>query len=147
MFLTSIYVLRPVTRVRPLIIEQPTNTKLFCGRAIPAGPVPGAGGLVSEDTVQPVAVLCADGRVGLGLVIAVVAPPRVVATVRHPPVFAREHQPVGAVVQLRLPPDTLPVPVAVGHVANHARLCLTWVFLVVPRPVLLLLLLLSMAGT
>lgn len=61
MFLTSCYVLRPVTSVRFLVVEKAADTELFRGRSVPAGPVTGAGCLVSENAVQPVAVLRALG--------------------------------------------------------------------------------------
>ena len=57
MFLAAGNVLRPVTGVSLLVVEQSTDTELLSGGPIPAGPVAGAGGLVAEYSVQPVAVL------------------------------------------------------------------------------------------
>lgn len=73
MLLTTVNVLRPVTRVGVLIVQKPSDAKLLRGGAVPAGPVPGAGGLVAKDTVQPVAVLRADWGIYLSLrVLAVI---------------------------------------------------------------------------
>ena len=63
MFLTSGYVLRPVAGVGFLVVEKSSDTELFRGGAVPAGPVPGARGLVPKDTVQPVAVFSTLGRI------------------------------------------------------------------------------------
>lgn len=67
---------------------------------------------------------------GLSLVLAVVGPPGVVATLGDSAVLACEHQAVGAVVELRLAVHALPVPVTVGRVRNHSRLDLARVLLV-----------------
>jgi len=75
---------------------------------------------------------------GLGLALAVVRPPRVVAALGHSPVLARVHQPVRTVVQLRLPVHALPVPVAVRRVRHHFVLGLARVVLYVGRLRLLL---------
>jgi hypothetical protein len=63
MLLASSDVLGPVAGVRLLVVEQPADAELLGGSAVPAGPVPGAGGLVAEDAVQVVAVLSLLGRV------------------------------------------------------------------------------------
>lgn len=63
MLLAAADVLRPVTGVGLLVIEQTADTELLSGRAVPAGPVAGAGRLVAEDAVQPVTVLRGDRRV------------------------------------------------------------------------------------
>lgn len=63
MFLTSGYVLRPVASVCFLVVEKAADTELFRGRSVPAGPVPRARRLVTEDSVQPVAVLRALRRI------------------------------------------------------------------------------------
>ena len=63
MFLAAGNVLRPVTGVSLLVVEQPTDTELLGGGAVPAGPVAGAGGLVAEYSVQPVTVLSALGGI------------------------------------------------------------------------------------
>ena len=61
--LASDHVLRPVAGVGVLVVEQPADAELLGGGAVPARPVPGAGGLVPEDAVQPVAVVSANRRV------------------------------------------------------------------------------------
>ena len=63
MLLTPGYVLWPVTCVCLLVVEQPSDAELLDGCPVPAGPVPGAGGLVPKYSVQPVTVLGALGRV------------------------------------------------------------------------------------
>ena len=63
MFLTSCYVLRPVTGVGFLVVEKTADTELFRGSSVPTGPIPGAGGLVPEDAVQPVAMFSTLGRI------------------------------------------------------------------------------------
>ena len=63
MFLTSRHVLGPVAGVSLLVVEQSPDAELLGGGAVPASPVAGAGRLVTEDTVQPVAVLRALGRI------------------------------------------------------------------------------------
>lgn len=121
MFLAAINILRPVAGVGVLIVEQTSNAELFRGGSIPAGPVPGAGSLVPEDAVQPVAVLCPDGRIDLNLrVLAVVGPPRVVTPLRHSSVLASEDQAVGAVVLDGLSIVTLPVFIAVLVISHYS---------------------------
>lgn len=63
MLLAAAHVLRPVTGVALLVVEQTADTELLGGRAVPAGPVAGAGRFVAVDSVQPVTVLRGDGRV------------------------------------------------------------------------------------
>lgn len=63
MLLAASDVLWPVAGVGVLTVEQTPDAELFGGSAVPAGPVAGAGGLVAEDAVEPVAVLRGDGRV------------------------------------------------------------------------------------
>ena len=63
MFLAASNVLRPVTGVGFLVVEQSSDTELFSGCPVPAGPVASAGGLVPEYSVQPVAVLRALGGI------------------------------------------------------------------------------------
>ena len=57
------HVLWPVAGVGLLVVEQAADTELFRSRPVPAGPVAGAGRLVTEDPVQPVTVLRALGRI------------------------------------------------------------------------------------
>merc|ERR1719384_1993948 len=71
MFLAASNILRPVAGVGLLVVEQSTNAELLGGRSVPAGPVASAGGLVAEDSVQPVTVLGALGGISSFSVIAV----------------------------------------------------------------------------
>lgn len=57
MFLTPCYILRPVTSVRFLVVEKAADTELFRGCSVPTGPVTGARRLMSENAIQPVAML------------------------------------------------------------------------------------------
>lgn len=61
--LASSYILRPVTCVCLFIVKESTNTELLGGGSIPASPVAGAGCLVTEDAIEPVTVISADGWV------------------------------------------------------------------------------------
>lgn len=63
MFLAVVDILRPIAGVSLLVVQQTADAKLFNRRTIPTGPEPCARSLVSEDSVQPVAVLCLDGVV------------------------------------------------------------------------------------
>jgi hypothetical protein len=63
MFLATSNILWPVTGVGLLVVQQATNTELFSGCSVPARPVPGAASLVAENSVQPVTVLGALGRI------------------------------------------------------------------------------------
>lgn len=56
--------------------------------------------------------------------------PRVVASISDAPVFSHPNQPVGAVVELPLPRQALPVSVAISGVSHHFGLGLTGVLLV-----------------
>lgn len=71
MFLAAGNILRPVTGVSLLVVEQSTNAELLRGGSVPAGPVAGAGGLVPEYSVQPVTVLRALGGISSFSLIAV----------------------------------------------------------------------------
>jgi len=71
MFLAASHVLRPVAGVGLLVVEQPADTELLRGGAVPAGPVASAGRLVAEYSVQPVAVLRALRGISSFSVIAV----------------------------------------------------------------------------
>lgn len=57
MFLAAVNVLGPVAGVGVLVVQQTADAQLLCGGTIPAGPVARTRCLVSEDTVQPVAML------------------------------------------------------------------------------------------
>lgn len=66
---------------------------------------------------------------GLGFAVTVVRSPRVIASLGDTTLLARVHQPIGAVVQLWLPVNAFPVPVAVRRVRCHLVLGLTRVLL------------------
>jgi len=104
------------------VVEKTADTKLLGSGTVPAGPVPSAGGLVAEDTVQSSAVISLDGRIGYLLAAAVVAPPRVVAALGDAPVLADEDEAVGAVVELGHVQHALPVAITVRGVPSHPRL-------------------------
>lgn len=129
MLLTSLDVFGPVAGPGSLVVEQATYAELFSGGAVPAGPVPGAGGLVPEDAVQPVAVLRRNRWVCLALTVAVVRPPWVIAALGDTTVFPGEHETVWTIEQLRAAVHAFPVTVAVLGIAHHPRLRLAWVFL------------------
>jgi len=57
-FLTPLHVVRPVTRVGILIVQQSSDTQLLRGRAVPTCPVARARRFMTKDPVQPVAVFC-----------------------------------------------------------------------------------------
>lgn len=57
-FLTSLDVVRPVTRVSILIVQQPADTQLLRGSAVPTRPVARTRRFVTKDAVQPVTVFC-----------------------------------------------------------------------------------------
>ena len=63
MFLASLDGLGPIASVFLFVVEQTTDTELFSGSRVPAGPVTDARRLVSEDTVLPVARSNTDGCV------------------------------------------------------------------------------------
>lgn len=62
--------------------------------------------------------------------ITVIGTPGIIAALRDTPMLAGEHQAIGAIVQLRLIVNTLPVAIAIGDVAHNASFNLTWVLLV-----------------
>jgi len=68
MFLAAGNILRPVAGVSLLVVEQAADAELLGGGSVPAGPVASAGGLVPENSVQPVTVLRALGGIGKILV-------------------------------------------------------------------------------
>lgn len=135
MFLAALDVLRPVTAVGILMVQQTPDAELFRSSAVPARPVAGAGRLVPEDAVQGTAVVGLDGGVGNLLVVkargplvarvrplAVGAPPGVVTPRGDAPIAPHEHQAVGAIIELRGLVHTLPVSVAVLCVPHHTGL-------------------------
>ncbi len=67
MLLTASNILRPVAGVSLLVIQEAADAELFCRGSIPASPVACARGLVSENPVQPVAMLGALWRIYHGL--------------------------------------------------------------------------------
>lgn len=129
MLLASLDVLGPVAGPGLLVVQQTADAELLGRGAVPAGPVPRAAGLVAEDPVEPVAVLRRDRRVGLGLAVAVIGAPRVIAALGHASVLAREDKAVRTVVELGPAVDALPVAIAVLRVADHPRLRLAGVLL------------------
>lgn len=133
MFLASLDVLGPVAGPRPLVVKQTTNAELLGGGTVPAGPVPRAAGLVSENTVEPVAVFGRYRRVRLSLAVAVVCPPGVVAALGNTSMLAREDQTVRAVEKLGSSVHALPVAVAELNVADHPRLRLAGVLLLLTQ--------------
>ena len=54
MFLASFDGLGPIASVLLFVVEETTDTELFDGCAVPAGPVTDAARFVSENTVLPV---------------------------------------------------------------------------------------------
>jgi len=94
MFLTSLDILGPVAGPGPLVVKQTAYAELFSSGAIPAGPVPGARGLVSEDAVQPIAVFGRDRWIRLAFTIAVVRPPWIIAALGNTAMFAGKHETV-----------------------------------------------------
>lgn len=63
MFLTAVYVFRPVAGVSVLVVEKAAYAQLLRGGPVPAGPVPGARGLVPKNAIQPITVLPSDWSV------------------------------------------------------------------------------------
>ena len=57
-FLTPFHVVRPVTRMGILVVQQSADTQLLRGRAVPTRPITRARRFVTKDAVQPVAVFC-----------------------------------------------------------------------------------------
>lgn len=71
MFLASGNVLRPITGMCLLVVEEAADTELLGSGTVPARPVPGARRLVTEDAVQPVTVLSALRRISFRSSVAV----------------------------------------------------------------------------
>lgn len=63
MFLATLDRLGPIARVSLLVVQESTDAQLFGRRSVPTGPVTGARGLVTEYSVQPVAVFAGDWAV------------------------------------------------------------------------------------
>jgi len=129
MLLTSIDVLGPVAGSSSFVVEQTAYTELLGGGAIPASPVPGAGSLVAEDSVQPVTMLGRNRRICLVFSITVVRTPRIIAALGDTAVLAGEHETVRTIEQLRTTVYAFPIAIAVLDVAHHPRLCLARVLL------------------
>jgi len=134
MFLTSLDVLGPVAGPGPLVVKQTAYAELFSGGAVPAGPVPGARGLVSEDAVQPVAVFGRNRWIRLAFTVAVVRSPRIIAALGNTAMFAGKHETVRAVKQLRAAVHAFPIAVAILGIAHYSRLRLAWIFLLLLLP-------------
>lgn len=119
MLLTSLDVLGPIAGPGPFVVQQAAYAELLGGGAVPAGPVPGAGSLMAEDPVQPVAVLGRDRRIRLAFAVTIVRTPRIIAALGDTAVFAGEHETVRTVEQLRATIHALPVAIAVLDIAHH----------------------------
>lgn len=120
MLLTSLDVFRPVAGSGSLVVKQTAYAELLGGGAVPASPVPGAGGLVTEDPVQPVAVLGRNRRVRLAFTITIVRSPRIIAALGDAAVLAGEHKTVRAIEQLRAAVHAFPVAIAVLDITHHS---------------------------
>lgn len=129
MLLTSLDVFGPVARPGSLVVKQTAYAELLGSGAVPAGPVPGTGGLVAEDTVQPVAVLGRDRRISLAFTVTVVRPPGIIASFGDTAMLASEHETVRTIEQLWPTAHTFPIAIAILDVAHHPRLGLTWILL------------------
>jgi len=119
MFLTASHVLRPVAGVGLLVVEQSSDTELLGGGPVPAGPVASAGGLVTEDPVEPVAVLRALGGISSFSLIAVDIVGIVAGSKEAEGSSSVVHQSVRTGLDEALVPETFVVEVAltlVGHV-------------------------------
>lgn len=62
--------------------------------------------------------------------IAVIRTPRIITSLRHTTILPRKHQPIGTIVQLRLPIDTLPIPVAIRFISGQTGFCFAWILLI-----------------
>lgn len=133
MLLTSLDVFRPVAGSGPLVVKQTAYAELLGGGAVPASPVPGAGSLVTEDPVQPVAVLGRDRRVRLAFTVAIVRPPGIIAALGDAAMLAGEDETVRAVEQLRAAAHAFPVTIAILDVTHHPWLRLTWILLLLAQ--------------
>jgi len=87
--------------------------------------------ILYDDILLSIIVGVVGGLTGLSLAIAVVCPPRVVASLGDTPMFARVNQTIRTVVQLRLTIHAFPITVAVSRVRYHLIFGFTWVFLYV----------------
>ncbi|KZC09153.1 hypothetical protein WN55_00753, partial [Dufourea novaeangliae] len=129
MLLASFDVLRPVAGPGSLVVQKSTYAKLLGRSSVPAGPVPGAGRFVAEYTIKPVAMVRGNWRICLTFRVAIVRPPRIIATLRHAAMFSSEDQTIWTVKQLRAAIHAFPVTIAVFYVAHHSGLCLAGIFL------------------
>ena len=129
MLLTAFDVLWPVAGAGPLVVQKTADAQLFRGRAVPAGPVPGARRLVAENAIEPVAVLSRNRWIRLTFPVAIVRSPGIVAALGHATMLPSENKTVRAVEQFWTPVDALPITIAVLDVANHSGFRLTRVFL------------------
>ena len=109
-------VVRPVTGVDDVVVQEGEGTLLDRRSAVPTLPVPGAGGRVREDAVLPLAVLAADRLLTHGLLsIRTADSVRVVTVATQSALRSRERESVGTCLQHRFPSRrvTLVVVVAV----------------------------------
>lgn len=133
MLLTSLDVFGPVAGPGSLVVKQTAYAELLGGGAVPAGPVPGAGGFVAEDTVQPVAVLGRDRRISLAFAVTIVRPPRIIAALGDTAMLASKHETVRTIEQLRPTAHALPIAIAILDVAYHARFGLARILLLLTQ--------------
>lgn len=129
MFLASFDIFRPVAGPCPLVIEQAAYAQLLGGSAVPAGPVPGAGSFMAEDTVQPVAMIGLDWWVRLPFTVAIIRSPGIIAALGDAAMFAGEYKTVRTVEELGTTVHAFPVAIAVIDVAYYSRLRLARVLL------------------
>jgi len=130
MFLASFDGLGPIASVLLFVVEETTDTELFDGCAVPAGPVTDAARFVSENTVLPVTRSVANRWVGELFVVTRFADgPWVVAVLEESATTSSKDETVGAVELLGTAIYALPVTVAVGHISHDFTLGLTSVWL------------------
>lgn len=130
MFLASLDGLRPIASVLLFVVEKTTDTELFNGCAVPAGPVTDAARFVSENTILPVARSVADRWVGeLFIVTRFADGPWVVTVLEKSSTTSSKDETVGAVELLGTAIHTLPITIAVGHIGHDFTLSLTSVWL------------------
>jgi len=126
MFLASFDGLGPIASVFLFVVEQTTDTELFDGRTVPAGPITNAARFVSENTVFPVTRSGANRWVGELFVVTRFADgPWIVAVLEESATTSSKDETVRAVKLLSTAIHTLPITIAVGHVGYDFTLGLT----------------------
>ena len=129
MFLAAFYILRPITRSWPLVIEQATYAKLFRCSSIPACPISGTTSLVSKNTIKPLTVFGLNWWIGLSFTVAIVGTPWIIATLGYASMLASKYKTVWTVEQFRSAVHAFPVTIAVIYVTNYTCFCLAWILL------------------